>query len=111
MPGSGSTDEAPALWLRVDIHTAEVEHRRISLLSCLKRGRFAFTLTLPQIRLTAALHLMTTLEFGAIIAACVIVAATVVVRLLMGRSKTTVDLSNVTVSRQWLIEHQSNDVI
>ena len=47
---------------------------------------------------------------GVVIAACVIVLIlVVVVRRVTTRSTPNVDLSNVTVSRQWLIQHQSND--
>jgi hypothetical protein len=53
---------------------------------------------------------MTTLALGVVIAACAIVGVLVaVVRRMTARSPATVDLSNVTVSRQWLIQHQSND--
>jgi len=54
---------------------------------------------------------MTTLAVGAAIAACLIVAAVVavIVRRARAGSARTVDLSNVTVSRQWLMQHQSND--
>jgi hypothetical protein len=54
---------------------------------------------------------MTTLAVGAAIAACliIVVAAVVVVRRLRVGPAPTVDLSDVTVSRQWLMQHQSND--
>jgi len=55
--------------------------------------------------------LMTTLAVGAAIAAGLIIAAVVavVVRRARAGSAPTIDLSNVTVSRQWLMQHQSND--
>jgi hypothetical protein len=53
---------------------------------------------------------MANLALGVVITACVIVGVLVVlVRRTTARSAATVDLSNVTVSRQWLIQHQSND--
>jgi hypothetical protein len=54
---------------------------------------------------------MTTLAVGAAVAAFIIIAAAVVilVRRVRVGSTQAVDLSGVTVSRQWLMQHQSND--
>jgi len=44
-----------------------------------------------------------------LIALCVIAALFLVVRHVIGRATASVDLRDMTVSRQWLTQHQSND--
>jgi hypothetical protein len=54
--------------------------------------------------------LITSLIVGGVIAVAVVTGVLVVLaRRAAAHSATTVDLSNVTVSRQWLMQHQSND--
>jgi hypothetical protein len=54
--------------------------------------------------------LITNLVLGVVIAVAVVTGLLVVLaRRAAARSAATVDLSNVTVSRQWLMQHQSND--
>ena len=51
---------------------------------------------------------MTTFTFVSIVL-CLIVALSLVVRRVIGRATASVNLRDMTVSRQWLTQHQSND--
>jgi hypothetical protein len=57
----------------------------------------------------AAFASITNLAVGVVIAVVVIGVVVVLARRAAVRSAATVDLRNVTVSRQWLMHHQSND--
>jgi hypothetical protein len=52
---------------------------------------------------------MTNLALGIAVATCLVGVVVVLVRRLTARSTAHVDLRNITVSRQWLIQHQSNE--
>jgi uncharacterized protein (DUF2062 family) len=51
----------------------------------------------------------TSLTVGAVIAAAIVGLLVALVRRGSVRSTTSGDLRNITVSRQWLMQHQSND--
>jgi len=73
----------------------------------LARGRFSVYCHLLQTAFTDESFVVTTLVLVAL-ASCA-VAALVVLVLRAVRLRGTADVAAITVSRQWLIQHQSND--